>query len=84
MTSVFQGLSLSLRRTGRRGPWERGCVCFGIEVVLMIVASLGFAIKLSSPFRTLAFLLAGLLLTHTSAHVAVRSVSALKKVDLVS
>lgn len=50
----------------------------------MIVASLGFALKLSSPFRTLAFLLAGLLLTHTSAHVAVRSVSALKKVDLVS
>ena len=25
VTSVFQGLSLSLRRTGRREPWERGC-----------------------------------------------------------
>ena len=24
VTSVFQGLSLSLRRTGRREPWERG------------------------------------------------------------
>ena len=24
VTSVFQGLSLSLRRAGRREPWERG------------------------------------------------------------
>ena len=59
-------------------------VCFGIECVLMIVASLGYAINLSSPFRTLAFLLAGLLLTQTSAHAAIRSVSALKKADLAT
>ena len=26
VTSVFQGLSLSFQGTGRRGPWERGCV----------------------------------------------------------
>ena len=50
----------------------------------MIVASLGYAINLSSPFRTLAFLLAGLLLTQTSAHAAIRSVSALKKADLAT
>ena len=25
VTSVCQGLSLSLRRAGRREPWERGC-----------------------------------------------------------
>ena len=25
VTSVFQGLSLSLRRAGRREPWEKGC-----------------------------------------------------------
>ena len=50
----------------------------------MIVASLGYAINLSSPFRTLAFLLAGLLLTQNSAHAAIRSVSALKKADLAT
>ena len=50
----------------------------------MIVASLGCTINLSSPFRTLAFLLAGPLLTKTSPHAAIRSVSALKKADLAS
>ena len=59
-------------------------VYFGIECVLMMVASLGYAINLSSPFRTLSFLLAGLLLTQTSAHAAIRSVSALKKADLAT
>ena len=36
MTSIFQGLSFSLRRVGRREPWERGCAPRGLVVKLRL------------------------------------------------